>query len=116
MTDREQLNNDLMQAYARLTPENKKKFKAKFDELLAEQRAQEENYLYFFDCLDADIGEKYLTARRVTDLVIGTEAETLTEPQIIKVAASYEATLYRFTKTNQGGAENRVCIYDCYAM
>ena len=67
---------------------------------------------YYFDCLDGIIGDKYLTASEVNELVNG-KAEPLEEKQIIKIAQNYEATLYACKKDSSGQFTNQSCLYDC---
>ena len=106
---------ELQALYAQLTPENKKLFMIKYYELLAEQE-QEENpdhpeYYYFFDCLDGVLSDRYLTAREVAQLVTGA-ADPMPEGDIIRTAANYEATLYRYTFDSAGNPQNEKCLYD----
>ena len=83
-----------------LTPENKRKVKIKCLQLLAEQEGREvkqNEYYYYFDCLDAGLSEKYLTAQEIAQ-IIGEQAPQapITEKHIKTIAAYYEATLYRY--------------------
>ena len=68
-------------------------------------------YVYFFDCMDADFGDKYLTSSEINELSSG-KREPLPEGQIIELARNLEATLYRYQKNDQ---TRGVCIYDCEA-
>ena len=104
--------------YAQLTPENKQKVIAKYYELLAEQEreaAQEQpEYYYFFDCLDGVLSDRYLTAKDLAELAGA--ADPLTEKEIKRIAANYEATLYRYTMDASGNPQNEQCIYDPFDM
>ena len=77
---------------------------------------EEKTYYYYFDCLDGIIGEQYLTARELTTLLHGSDRETLTEKQIKSEALNYEATLYRYEKSEDGSYTNGACIYDTYGL
>ena len=68
-------------------------------------------YYYYLDCLDGVLGDTYLTAEELNQLQNGS-AEPMTEREIIKTAANYEAALYRYEKTTDGEFINGVCIYD----
>lgn len=107
---------ELSALYAQLTPENKKLFMIKYYELLAEQE-QENNpeprpeYYYFFDCLDGVLSDRYLTAQELAQLMTGA-SDPMSERDIIRTAANYEATLYRFTMDTNGNPQNEKCLYD----
>lgn len=102
-----------------LTPENKKLFVIKCYELLAEQEAAENSaqeqpeYYYFFDCLDGVLSDRYLTARELAQLLTGA-ADPMPEKDIIRTAANYEATLYRYTMDDNGNPINEKILYDCF--
>ena len=68
-------------------------------------------YYYYFDCLDGLIGDSYLTASEINKLITGA-ADPMSEKDIIKTAANYEATLYRYEKANGGGMVNEIILYD----
>ena len=68
-------------------------------------------YIYFFDCLDAALCDKYLTLAELAP-IIGKEPGDITERDLIKHAANYEATLYRYEKTASGYLQNEVVLYD----
>ena len=107
---------ELSALYAQLTPENKKLFMIKYYELLAEQE-QENNpeprpeYYYFFDCLDGVLSDRYLTAQELAQLMTGA-SDPMPEKDIIRTAANYEATLYRYTFDSAGNPQNEKCLYD----
>ena len=106
---------ELRAMYEKLTPENKKRFIAKYHELLAEQEAQEKpKYYYFFDCLDGGLSDKYLTAQELAKYIGA--SEPITEKQIKRIAANYEATLYRYEIDENGNPQNEICIYDPFDM
>lgn len=69
-------------------------------------------YVYFFDCLDTFIGEKYLTAEDLAELLTG-KREPMQEKEIIATAKNYEATLYRYELDGSGTPCNGTMIYDC---
>ena len=107
---------ELKALYMELTPENKKLFMIKYYELLAEQEQEKtpENhpeYYYFFDCLDGVLSDRYLTARELAQLMTGA-SEPMSEKEIIKTAANYEATLYRYTMDKNNNPQNEKCLYD----
>jgi len=109
------MTEEFYKIYAQLTPENKQKVIAKYYELLAEQEreqaAQEQpEYYYFFDCLDGVLSDRYLTARELAELTGA--ADPLSEKEIKRIAANYEATLYRYTMDADGNPKNEQCIYD----
>lgn len=99
--------------YAQLTPENKKLFMIKYYELLAEQEATPEHpeYYYFFDCLDGVLSDRYLTAQELAQLMTGA-SDPMPERDIIRTAANYEATLYRYVLDSNGNPQNERCLYD----
>jgi len=114
------ITEEFYKLYAQLTPENKQKVIAKYYELLAEQEreqaAQEQpEYYYFFDCLDGVLSDRYLTARELAELMTGA-ADPLSEKEIKRIAANYEATLYRYTMDADGNPQNEQCIYDPFDM
>lgn len=98
--------------FEKLTPDNKEKLIAKYNELIAEQ-VQKEVFYYFFDCLDGNLSDKYFTACELNKLLNGKE-EPMTEAEIKRTAANYEATLYRYTLDKDGQPTNEVCLYDCF--
>lgn len=70
------------------------------------------NFYYYFDCLDGELGERYLTSSEVNKLVYNVN-EDLPESNIIRIAKEYEATLYRYEKTEEGDYTNETLLYDC---
>lgn len=72
-------------------------------------------YYYFYECLDGQLGEKYLTPPDVAEIIKG-KREELTEGELKAIARNYEATLYRYEKDSEGNYTNEVCLYDCFAM
>ena len=107
----EEKNAYFKELYQGLTPENKIKFRLKIAELLEEQH-KGEKYFYLFDCLDGLIGDSYLTASDINRLITGA-ADPMPEKEIIKAAANYEATLYRYERTESGEMINETILYDC---
>lgn len=71
-------------------------------------------YYYFFDCLDGVLSDRYYTAKELTELLKGANAEIITEKEIIKTAQNYEATLYRYEMNEENEPINEVCLYDCF--
>lgn len=69
-------------------------------------------YQYFFDCLDGTIGDKYITAIELNELLTG-KSEPMTEKEIIETAADYEATLYRREIDEHGNPSKDIMLYDC---
>lgn len=69
-------------------------------------------YYYYFECLDAIIGEHYYTAAEVNDLMTGSNYP-MSEKDLIRTAANYEATLYRYEKDTAGQYVNSTCLYEC---
>lgn len=67
---------------------------------------------YYFDCLDGLLGDKLLTPPEVAEILHGRPAD-LTEKDLIKVAANYEATLYR-QEYKDGELINDKLLYDCF--
>lgn len=65
-------------------------------------------YYYYFDCLDADIGDRYFTAEELKQI---TGAET--EKGFIHEAVNYEAALFRYNRDPAGNYINETCLYDC---
>ena len=125
MTDNEQTNAAQMQAqimelYNKMTPENQEKARAYYWQLLAEQEAQASNqqapqYVYFFDCLDAALSDKYWTAAELNKAMTGA-AVPMPEKEIKKIAHNYEATLYRYILDDAGNPTNELVLYDCFDM
>lgn len=68
-------------------------------------------YYYFFDCLDGQLGDKYLTSSEINMLMTG-KSDDLPENDIIQIARNYEATLYRSMKGPEGDYINEVLLYD----
>lgn len=98
-----------------LTPENKRKVYIKALQLLKEQQGQsviQKEYYYFFDCLDGVLSDRYLTARELAQLFTG-GADPMPEKDIIRTAANYEATLYRYQFDENDNPINEVILYDC---
>ena len=109
--------NEFNTMLKQLTPENKRKVKIKCLQLLNEQEGHEvkqNEYYYFFDCLDAGLSEKYLTAQEI-GAIIG-EQGPITEKHIKTIAAYYEATLYRYEFNEENNPINEVCLYDPFGM
>ena len=108
---------DFNEKFSQLTPENKKKAVKKFYELLEEQTIEAGGtvYVYFFDCFEGDLCDRYLTACEINELLNGIYSP-MPERDIIKLAANFEATLYRYEKTPGGDPINETCIYDCFNM
>ena len=119
MSKKETTNEEFNELYKQLTPENKRKVIEKYFELLAEQaqdnQAANVEYFYFFDCLDGGLSDRYMTAADLNKLVNGIE-EPMKEKDIIKIAANYEATLYRYTMDSAGNPQNERLIYDPFDM
>lgn len=72
----------------------------------------ENGIYYYFDCLDGLLGEKFLTPAEVSEILTG-KPEPLTEKELIRIAADYEATLYRHELTG-GQITFTKTLYDCY--
>ena len=110
-------NAEINAKFEQLNPENKKKAIKMFYQLLEEQTAEEGGavYLYFFECLDAALGDKYFTACELNEMVNGIYAP-MPERDIKRIAANYEATLYRYEKSPAGDPINETCLYDCFDM
>ena len=105
----------LNELYKQLTPENKQKVYLFYLELLQEEQNEANKHLYYFDCLDGLLSERYLTPPEINKLITGA-ADPMTETQIIKVAQNYEAALYRYEKNENNEPINEVCIYDPFDM
>ena len=69
-------------------------------------------YFYYLDCMDGIIGEKMLTAAELNKLETGGTGE-MSEKDIKRLAANYEASLYRYEKDTNGNYTNEICLYDC---
>lgn len=68
------------------------------------------SYIYFFDCMDENYGEKYLTPSQIDEIKNHKKhGDPMTEGDIIKIARDLEATLYRYDQSRT----HSVCIYDC---
>lgn len=107
-------NATLHEQLEQLTPENKRKAIKVFN-MLREEQTQEEGgnvFLYFFDCLEPVLADRYMTACEVNELLNGIYAP-IEEREIIRAAANYEATLYRYERTPAGDRINKTCLYDC---
>ena len=70
------------------------------------------NSYYYFDCLDGELGETYLTPSEINKLLYNV-TEDLPESTIIRIAKEYEATLLRYEKTEAGDYINETLLYDC---
>lgn len=68
---------------------------------------------YLFDCLDGIIGDRLLTAGQVRELMTG-KPEPYSERELKRIAADYEATLYRYEYRN-GEQISETVLYDCFA-
>lgn len=106
---------NLEEVYKQLTPENKRKFRAYYFELLAQELNDAAKHLYYFDCLDGLLSEKLFTPSEIKKVLTG-KAEPMTETEIIRIAKNYEATLYRYEKDKDGNPINEVIIYDPFDM
>lgn len=100
---------DFIEAYNQLTPEDQAKVNGRLRELLTMQ--QPGALVYYFESPDAIIGGRYMNAREVTDIINGVLAPTMTEKEIIRAAANYEADLYRAELSESGEAIKETCIY-----
>lgn len=70
------------------------------------------DYYYYFDCMDGELSERYFTPEELSKTLYKND-EALTESQIIRIAKEYEATLYRYEKTQEGDYINETLLYDC---
>ena len=79
-----------------------------------EEKNGARSYYYYFDCLDGLIGDNYFTFEEVEKLIKKKSSieGPITEKHIKRVAANYEATLYRYEKDEEGHYINEVCLYD----
>lgn len=68
---------------------------------------------YLFDCLDGDLGDRLLTADQVREIMTF-EPITYTEKDLKRIAADYEATLYRYEYKDGKEISSKV-LYDCFA-
>lgn len=108
---------ELNEMLKQLTPESRRKVYIKTLQLLDEQqggKVEQKKYYYFFDCLDADLSEKYLTPQEVGQLI--GEPDPIPEKYIIRIAAYYEATLYRYEFDADNNPINEKCLYDPFDM
>ena len=60
---------------------------------------------YYFDCLDGTIGSELLTPQEISKRLYG-EDRQLTEADIKRIAADYEAELHRYILTGGAGARH----------
>lgn len=69
------------------------------------------SYYYYFDCMDENFGEKYLTPYEIDAIENHHKhPDPLFEGEIVAIARNLEAVLYR-CKEKDGTQE--VCVYDC---
>lgn len=104
----------LAEMYSQLSPENRRKFYIKTLQLYNEQQGREVNqtdYYYFFDCHDAKLSENYMTAIEVNELITGNAAEPIKENDMVKIAAYYDAILYRYQFNGNKEPINELCLY-----
>ena len=115
------LNNELTnqkefnELIKQLTPENQRKVRIKCLQLMNEEQGKtvtQKQYYYFFDCLDGVLSDRYLTSSELAQLFTGSK-EPMSEKDIIKTAANYEATLYRYEFDENDNPINEVILYDC---
>lgn len=107
--------NELTEMLEQLTPENRRKVYIKTLQLHDAEQGREvkqKEYYYFFDCLDGVLSDRYLTARELAQLFTGAP-DPMPEKDIIKTAANYEATLYRYEFDENNNPINEVILYDC---
>ena len=73
-------------------------------------------YYYFFDCLDGLLSDKYWSLEELQEIIPkkSDATATITEKDIIRTAANYEATLYRYEMDNNGNPINEHILYDCF--
>lgn len=69
-------------------------------------------FYYFFDTPDAIMGGQYFTAQEVNRLHTGDNVP-ISEREIIRIAANYEAELTRYERDASGQYINPVCLYEC---
>ena len=68
--------------------------------------------VYYFDCLDGSIGERYLSLEELKDGYYGAGyPHDLTEKDARAIARNLEAALYRCT-VDGGEVTESTCIYD----
>lgn len=72
-------------------------------------------FFYFFDCLDGLLSEKYWSFEELQEILTKKteDQKPFTEKDIIRTAANYEATLYRYERDAAGNYINEACLYDC---
>lgn len=72
------------------------------------------NVVYYLDCLDGLVGERYLTLDELREAYYGEGYDRkLTERDAISIAADLEAVLYRCT-VDAGEVVESTCIYDSW--
>lgn len=75
-----------------------------------EQETQEEQApngtYYYFDCMDGIIGEALLTPQEISKRLYGQD-RGLTETDIKRISADYEAELHRYTFTDGSITEHK---------
>lgn len=71
-----------------------------------------EGVFYYLDCLDGIIGARQLTAAEISEIETGRRAD-LAEKEIIRIAANYEATLYRQEYAG-GDLISETVLYEAY--
>lgn len=72
----------------------------------------DDNTLYYFDCLDGQVGERYMTLDELRETYHGAnDSRQLTESDAVSIARNLEATLYRCT-VEAGEVVDSVTLYD----
>lgn len=77
--------------------------------------ANDAQTLYYFDCLDGTVGERYWSLEELGALTNPQEPATFTERAARRMAHNLEAELYR-CKVVGGEVVDSVCIYDPFSF
>lgn len=73
---------------------------------------QQNGIYYYFDCMDGIIGERFFTPAEIAQILTG-QPEPISEKELIKAAANYEATLYRH-EVKDGQISLTTTLYSCW--
>lgn len=70
------------------------------------------NLYYFFDCKEPSLNGHFFSIGELHFFLGKPAGDPIREPELVKIAKAFEASLYRYEKNQAGQYVNKVCLYD----